>query len=52
MQSFRLGELIEQLGPRTVTLLGPADPNRLVLGAEFHDPVDELTEQAGTLLIV
>ena len=52
VQSFRLGELIEQLGPRTVTLLGPADPNRLVLGAEFHDPVDELTEQAGTLLIV
>lgn len=50
--SFRLGELIEQLGSRTVTLLGPTDPNRLVLGAEFHDPVDELTEQAGTLLIV
>lgn len=51
-QSFSLGDLIDQLGTWTVMALGPADPNRLVLGSEFYDPVDELTDQAGTLLIV
>lgn len=51
-RSLLLGELIDRLGPRTVTRLGRADPNRLVLGTEFHDPIEEPIDQAGTLLIV
>lgn len=52
VNSFLLGELIDQLGPRTVTVLGPADLGRSVLGTEFYDAIDELPEQPGTLLIV
>lgn len=50
--SFGLGELVEQLGPRTATMLGRADLGRRVLGTEFYDAVDDLVDQPGTLLIV
>lgn len=51
-RSLRLGELIEHLGPRTVTALGALDSNAPVLGTEFYDAMDELQDQAGVLLIV
>ncbi|MGO3147384.1 MAG: PucR family transcriptional regulator [Leucobacter sp.] len=51
-RSLRIGELIEHLGPRTVSVLGTADVNAPVLGTEFYDSIDELPDQAGMLLII
>lgn len=51
-RSLRLGELVEHLGPRTITALGALDANATVLGTEFYDAMDELQDQAGVLLIV
>ena len=51
-RSLRLGELVDHLGPRTVTALGALNVNVPVLGTEFYDAMDELPDQAGVLLIV
>lgn len=51
-RSLRLGELVDHLGPRTVTALGALNVNVPVLGTEFYDAMDELPDQSGVLLIV
>ena len=51
-RSLRLGELVDHLGPRTVTALGTLNAAVPVLGTEFFDALDELPDQSGTLLIV
>lgn len=45
-----LDELLEELGPQTASLLGPAD-SRAVRATEFHEALEELPEQPGTLLL-
>ncbi|MBC9943572.1 helix-turn-helix domain-containing protein [Leucobacter sp. cx-328] len=50
--SLLLSELIEHLGRHTVTPLGRVDPTGRVLGTEFYDALDELTDAPGGLLIV
>lgn len=46
-----LAELIEQLGPRTVTLIGSPGPHSAVTGTEFLDIADEVPDAPGTLLL-
>lgn len=50
--SLLLSELIEHLGRHTVTPLGRVDPTGRVLGTEFYDALDELTDAPSSLLIV
>lgn len=51
-RSLRLGELVDHLGPRTVTALGALNAGVPVLGTEFYDAMDDLSDEAGVLLIV
>ncbi|MET0910981.1 MAG: PucR family transcriptional regulator, partial [Ilumatobacteraceae bacterium] len=46
-----LVELVEQLGPRTLTAIGPLSDRVAITGTEFLDVADELTDAAGTLLL-
>lgn len=46
-----LGELVEQLGPRTLTAIGSLGDRVAVTGTEFLDVADEVTDVAGTLLL-
>lgn len=46
-----LAELVEQLGPRTVTSIGSLGTGAAVTGTEFVDIVDEMTDAPGTLLL-
>ncbi|WP_430645096.1 PucR family transcriptional regulator [Agromyces sp. GXS1127] len=44
-------ELVDQLGPATMTALGPIPGHEAVTGTEFLDIADEVTDAAGTLLL-
>ena len=46
-----LVELVEQLGPRTLTAIGPLSDRVAVTGTEFLDVADEVTDASGTLLL-
>ncbi|KZE94691.1 hypothetical protein AVP42_00618 [Agromyces sp. NDB4Y10] len=46
-----LAQLVDQLGPRTITAIGPADAAMAVTGTEFLDIADEIADAAGTLLL-
>lgn len=46
-----LADLVDQLGPRTVTTIGPALPATPVTGTEFVDIAEDLVEVASTLLL-
>ncbi|WP_449282494.1 PucR family transcriptional regulator [Leucobacter sp.] len=45
-----LDELLEELGPQTAARLGPPS-TRIVRATEFHEALEELPEQPGTLLL-
>ncbi|RGE19164.1 PucR family transcriptional regulator [Leucobacter sp. wl10] len=45
-----LDELLEELGPQTATRLGPPS-STVVRATEFHEALEELPEQPGTLLL-
>ncbi|MGW9166967.1 PucR family transcriptional regulator [Agromyces sp. NPDC055658] len=46
-----LAELVDQLGPRTVTPIGPPAPGIAVTGTEFVDTAEEFGEVSSTLLL-
>ncbi|MRX44775.1 PucR family transcriptional regulator [Agromyces sp. Q22] len=46
-----VGELVDQLGPATLTSLGAIPGHEAVTGTEFLDIADEVTDAAGTLLL-
>ncbi|GAA1815748.1 helix-turn-helix domain-containing protein [Agromyces neolithicus] len=46
-----LAELVEQLGPHTVTAIGLSDSSPAVTGTELLDIVDEVPDAPGTLLL-
>ncbi|MGX5697500.1 PucR family transcriptional regulator [Agromyces soli] len=46
-----LADLVEQLGPRTVTAIGPAVPPAVVTGTEFVDIAEDLADASATLLL-
>ncbi|AWB94697.1 PucR family transcriptional regulator [Agromyces badenianii] len=46
-----LGELIEQLGPRTIASIGAPGTRVAVTGTEFLDIADEVPDAPGTLLL-
>lgn len=45
-----LDELLEELGPQTAARLGPPS-ERVVRATEFHEAIEELPDQPGTLLL-
>ncbi|WP_200332174.1 CdaR family transcriptional regulator [Leucobacter sp. L43] len=46
-----LGEILTELGSRTVSILGPDAGERLVRGTDFYDAYEELGEDPDTLLL-
>ena len=47
-----LGEVVDHLGPGSVTALGRLDRSTPLRGTEFYDAMDELQHDSGELLIV
>ena len=46
-----LAELVEQLGPRTITAIGSMGGTAHVVGTELFEIADEVPDASGTLLL-
>ena len=50
-ETLTLGELLEALGPHTVTLMGPHDTQHPVSGTDFYDALEHPAEMPDALLL-